>query len=131
MPDRARTPLGEAMRRRREELGLSIDEVAKRAKPGSSEKWIRNLETGVTRRPQRINIGGLENALQWAPGTIRRILQGGEPEAAMTTVTVDGGEGMTLFLPVRDPHSADEIAAARRAFYAVLGEEPPSTWAGG
>jgi transcriptional regulator with XRE-family HTH domain len=56
--------------RRREDLGATL---------GVSIRTLGDIETGRRDRYHANTIGSLENALQWAPGSINAILAGGEP----------------------------------------------------
>jgi transcriptional regulator with XRE-family HTH domain len=71
--------LGAKIRERRETMGLSRRQLSESA--GVSEKSIQTAEEGRTPRarwPQSLRL--IEYALHWAPGSMVRILEGGEPE---------------------------------------------------
>jgi hypothetical protein len=72
----SRNHLGDAMNRRRLDLGLRWEVVAESA--GISVTGLRLLRTtGGT--PRELTQRGLEKALAWEPGSIRAILDGGDP----------------------------------------------------
>lgn len=76
-PDRGR--LGELVSKRRRELGLSISAAARNA--GIDRATWTGTERGA-RRTEAYNFAGIERALTWEPGSIDRILTGGEPAPA-------------------------------------------------
>ncbi|WP_431728655.1 helix-turn-helix domain-containing protein [Verrucosispora sp. TAA-831] len=78
--------LGELVRQRREDLGLTVIDAA--AAAGISRgTWI-NLEAGA-RKTLPHNYVGIEQALAWAPGSIRAIQRGGSPTPANARTTTD------------------------------------------
>ncbi|MEV5211420.1 hypothetical protein AB0K35_28490 [Micromonospora sp. NPDC053740] len=64
------------MRERRERLGLTVNTAAEQAGIARGT-WI-NLEADA-RKTLPHNYAGIERTLQWAPGSIRDILGGGQP----------------------------------------------------
>lgn len=74
--------LGAKIREQREALGMSRRMLSEHA--GVSEKSIQVAEEGRTPRarwPQSLRL--IETALEWAPGSMLQILEGGEPETAL------------------------------------------------
>lgn len=68
--------LASLMNERRLDLGLRWDDVAKRA--GMSSEGLRALRRDRS-EPRELTQRGLERALCWQKGSIRQILDGGEP----------------------------------------------------
>lgn len=82
--------LGVKIREQREKLGMSRRQLSEVA--GVSEKAIQVAEDGRTPRarwPQSLQL--IESALCWAPGSMRRILEGGEPRLAQVPFEADEG----------------------------------------
>lgn len=61
----------------REELGLTQTELA--AVAGVSIRTVQTFERGAYRVRLPIRARSIEEALGWHPGSVERILQGGEP----------------------------------------------------
>ncbi|MFA5292424.1 MAG: S24 family peptidase [Phycisphaerae bacterium] len=62
--------LGQIIRKRRHELNITLDEVS--AKTGFSKPYLSTIETGKVKNPPGDKLlRGLEEALQFAPGTLR------------------------------------------------------------
>jgi hypothetical protein len=81
-----RRRLAAAVRARRLELGTSVRAAA--AQTGvARDTWI-GLEE-ATRRTAETNYAAIEDTLQWARGSIRLILDGGEPVEATPAETQD------------------------------------------
>jgi transcriptional regulator with XRE-family HTH domain len=75
--DESRWPmLAERVRSRRRELGLSIRAASTAA--GIARATWDDLETGA-RQTRQDRWASVERALQWQPGSIAAILEGGEP----------------------------------------------------
>jgi len=72
--------LTDAIQRRRNELGLTQVQLAEAA--GVTDTTIRNLEGGRKFRRLPASVPAVEQALGWAPGSARIVLDGGEPIAA-------------------------------------------------
>jgi hypothetical protein len=71
------TRLAECMDARRLDLGLTWDEVSTESRVHRETiRSIRNRETGSIRP---LTKRGLERALHWRPGSIDKILSGGDP----------------------------------------------------
>lgn len=88
-------PLDRAIEARAIDLGMSYVQLAERA--GISDVSLRNFRKGRgILKP--VNLRRLENALEWAPGSLRSILDGGEP-----TPLSEGGQP-----PAGEP-TADEL----------------------
>jgi transcriptional regulator with XRE-family HTH domain len=71
---------------RRVALGLR-DRRALAAATGVTERTLGKLENG--QRVSASTLGAIENQLGWAPGSCRRILTGGEPEASAPPVPAE------------------------------------------
>ncbi|MFD6565309.1 hypothetical protein [Micromonospora profundi] len=74
--------LGEYVTRRRTELGMTQGQV--QAAGGPSVATMRLIEGAMQRNYRAHILGGLEQALRWEPGSISRILDGGEPTPVTT-----------------------------------------------
>ena len=78
-----RQELADLMDARRQELGLTWDEVA--AGADMSREGLRRVrEGGRNMRP--LTKSGIERALSWTPGSVDAILEGGEPTPLRRTV---------------------------------------------
>lgn len=73
--DEGRAALGRAVKRGREARRLSIDNAADAA-PMSPVTWSK-VERGE--RVRGLTYAGIEKVLGWAPGSVDRIFDGGEP----------------------------------------------------
>lgn len=71
--------LGRYVKARREELGLSQDDVASRG--GPSDTTLGKIEAG-TGGLSRISLTKLDESLSWTAGSARLVLEGGEPVPA-------------------------------------------------
>jgi len=116
----ARTRLTELMDKRRGTLRLQWSEVATEAGMSAAHlRRIRHNEVPLT----SLMIGGLEKALHWAPGSIDRVLQGGDPiEASSVNVTAPAGVIRQGAAPRNDERHvpADGVRAAIRALAETL-----------
>ncbi|MDL4774951.1 MULTISPECIES: helix-turn-helix domain-containing protein [Thermomonosporaceae] len=106
---------------RRGSLGLTQEQLAERA--GVTVKTIYNLEAGE-RWPQARTRSAIEDALQWRPGDLVRIGEGGEPAGAsprpgMDVVLKELDELNAYFADLRaDPGDKRRMALAfLRALY--------------
>lgn len=72
--------LGERVRTRRSELGLS--QLDAHAAGGPSNTTLTAIENGQAATISSGTLRKLDTALQWAPGSARRVLEGGEPTQA-------------------------------------------------
>ncbi|MFC3504854.1 helix-turn-helix domain-containing protein [Micromonospora krabiensis] len=97
--------LATLVRARRIELGLSARAAAQTA--GIDRNTWAYLENG-TRRTAEFNYAGIERALQWAPGSIQRVLEGGEP-APLEPDTPQTPDDEELELVRTDPKLTDEM----------------------
>ncbi|MBB6174597.1 transcriptional regulator with XRE-family HTH domain [Nocardiopsis mwathae] len=70
--------VGEAVRRRREELGLDRAEFARR-EPTVSYRLLQAMERGERTRYSDIVLAKLERKLGWEPGSFRDMATGGDP----------------------------------------------------
>src|SRR4051794_1358785 len=77
--DEARQRLGELVLARRQELGLSLREAARRA--GIMRPTWTGMEHG-SRRTAAYNFAAIERALDWRPGSIEAVLAGGQPHTS-------------------------------------------------
>lgn len=80
-PREARARLDDLMEQRRLELGLSWRDVALRA--GVAYETVRAARAGDG-GISPLTASGLERALGWQAGSVKRILDGGDPELAAT-----------------------------------------------
>lgn len=71
-----RPTLGQVVRARREQLGLSVGAAAEKA--GLSRGTWVNIESDA-RKTLPHNYAAVERALNWAPGSIKGFLNGGQP----------------------------------------------------
>lgn len=82
------------VRERREELGMTQEDVA--TSGGPSTATLRLIENASPTTPRLKSQRQLENALDWEPGSYRALMQGGEPtvkaSAARPTPRAQGGE---------------------------------------
>ena len=72
--------IGDAVRARRQALGLTQDEVR-----GVSSAWLRQIENGTNRNPTSTKLRQLEQALGWGSSSIEIISAGGEPTTPVGT----------------------------------------------
>ncbi|MEV2277797.1 hypothetical protein AB0I72_19655 [Nocardiopsis sp. NPDC049922] len=102
-PPPERIALGKHIDERAAEKGMTLSEVAKRARRGTEAlRRIRKGEVSIPMATRR----ALEDALEWTPGSINSILAGGRPmpleEAApQAYVTSTPQGGLQLWLSVR------------------------------
>ncbi len=82
------------VRERRDELGLTQEQVA--AAGGPSTATLRLIETSAQSEYRAKSLRQLEDALRWRSGSVRAILAGGEPAEAGRSPA-----------DVRDPAEAD------------------------
>lgn len=76
--DEARRRLGEAVRARREELGLAQRKLQVRG--GPSVVTVGNVEKATGDEPSRLTLAGLDRALDWKSGSAALLLAGGDAE---------------------------------------------------
>ncbi|RRO97059.1 hypothetical protein CXF29_00205 [Corynebacterium bovis] len=76
---------GAAIRRRREELGLTMTEVSERGGPGLAA--LGRIEGGRVKRPQPRTLDGLDRALRWPAGTSRQLYSTGGAVQQATSAT--------------------------------------------
>jgi hypothetical protein len=111
------------MSARRLELGMRTwKALADRA--GVSYETVRALKAGGIIRED--SVYAIERALCWRPGSIRRILTGGEPIPSVATAHADlGGLGATAHGTVdRAAWRQQKIAEARAAIREALDDGP-------
>jgi transcriptional regulator with XRE-family HTH domain len=89
-PEEWRKLVGAEVQKRREELGLSIEDATRLA--GNGRTWWSYLESGRrnpndTRAPNptRSTLAGAAVALGWTPDSIQRLKRGERPVEAVTT----------------------------------------------
>lgn len=70
------------VRERREELGMTQEEVA--TSGGPSTATLRLIENASPSIPRLKSQRQLENALDWEPGSYRALMMGGEPTVKAT-----------------------------------------------
>jgi hypothetical protein len=90
--------LGDYVVARRAALGMR-DRRAFAAATGVTDRTLGKLENG--KKVSASTLGAVENELDWAPGSCRRILAGGEPAA------VPGGAGPSRYSDPTLQHIAD------------------------
>lgn len=78
--DEGRARLGRAVKSRREQRRLSIDNAADAA-PMSPVTWSK-VERGE--RVRGLTYAGIEKVLGWLPGSVETVLDGGEPAAVQS-----------------------------------------------
>ncbi|MFJ7525208.1 hypothetical protein ACIQ1S_09795 [Streptomyces griseus] len=94
--------LATAARKRRHDLGLALNDKNAKAAGTSKGTWQR-VERGEGIRPT--NYTKIDGLLQWAPGSCRAIINGGEP---MESRPLEGDPGVMISkLP---PEALDEQA---------------------
>ncbi len=71
--------VGESVKARRLELGLTIEEALARAHPKISRSVWSNLERGVQESYQPISLAAVARALHWSADSIEKILAGEQP----------------------------------------------------
>jgi|GEM_PF-2331623 len=69
--------LGDAVSRRRQQLGLSQRALWKAGGPSNST--LTGIENGVADRVSPKTLGNLDRSLQWEPGSAKTVLDGGDP----------------------------------------------------
>jgi transcriptional regulator with XRE-family HTH domain len=109
-PDQDRVRVGRYIEDRRGFLGMSQKQLADAA--GVDIKTIYNLESG-RRWPVATTRGAIEVALEWSPGDLTRIAEGGEP-----TVEVEMSNGETAVVGERtaeDPGAMQSLEDESRA----------------
>lgn len=74
--------LADRMDRRRAELGLRWADVADRG--GITTQTLREVRAGA-RRLRGLTKAAIERALEWAPGSVDVILDGGEPQPVLVS----------------------------------------------
>lgn len=98
--------LGNLIRARRRDLGLyTVVDAARRA--DISRDTLAKVEAGERAKP--VTYRKLEQALEWAPGSIDRVLDGGEPTLVRRQSQHDPAAEME-----RGPRLADETIALLR-----------------
>lgn len=71
--------VGDLVRQRRLELGLTIEEALDRATPKISRSVWSNLERGAQESYAEISLAGICSALQWSADSISKLLHGDPP----------------------------------------------------
>jgi transcriptional regulator with XRE-family HTH domain len=85
--------LARRVRARRVELGLSVRAAAQAAEMDRNT-WSY-LEDG-TKKTAEFKYAGIERALQWEPGSVTAVLEGGEPTPITAPVETDDDEEIEL-----------------------------------
>ncbi|MDQ0829502.1 hypothetical protein QF032_001346 [Streptomyces achromogenes] len=106
--------LDAAMSERRLELRLNWREVATMA--GITYEALRGIRRGDY-KPAELTARGLDDALQWVPGSVLAILQGGHPRPAVE-VNTEAVQPDAAELPPLD----EELSLAQRLLAATLRE---------
>lgn len=115
--------LAEAVRQRREALGLTQVQLAERA--GVTDTTIGNLEGGRKFRRTPASLPAVEQELGWTPGSARVVLAGGDP-----TLTSEVADAMPLEDRYRRvaPVSPEALSeAVEDMVYEVFMAGPPGT----
>lgn len=119
--------LGEVIRKSREQQGYSRKRLAEMS--GVSEKSIQLAEEGrvPTRWPKSID--ALVAALEWVPGTDKRVLDGYDPESELTdnTSTPAGGAAYGPDLVVQTP-GGTQVYEAKQTHQASATVRPTVAW---
>jgi transcriptional regulator with XRE-family HTH domain len=123
--------LGEAVRARRAQLGMTQHDVEQAG--GPSDVTLSQIEQGTPRSYQQRTRITLERALQWKPGAVEAILAGEDPAAWVdpTVLLVDGvntlrgappGETLPLWPPAGTQVSewVPEVTSAGLGFLDLL-----------
>jgi hypothetical protein len=97
MPDNASAEhrLARLINERRLDLGLRWDQLADAV--GVTEVTLRTMRR-TNSVPRELNERGLELALGWTPGSVARVLAGGEPELPGEEPAVPGDSAPVLVL---------------------------------
>jgi transcriptional regulator with XRE-family HTH domain len=110
----SREKLAGLVRERRKALGLTQPQVAERG--DVSVELVRRVETNRSGDLRASKIEGLERALEWKPGSIRAVLNGGEatdvhrdPDDLAAATTRTGDSASTTAAP---PEAVDRFALA-------------------
>lgn len=136
MTDKDWKRLADAVRQRRDELGMTQEEVA--AAGGPSTATMRLLEGALGTSYRSRTFTQLERALAWTRGTVRHVLDGGDPLLSASAQHVRGSRG----LPPADEDVESKIARAdvftdaekesllealrlRRAVHGVISDDTP------
>lgn len=82
--------LGSEVRKRREELGLTQDDVVERG--GPSDKSQTRIERGQAPRPTATTLAKLDTALEWTRGSAAAVLAGKSPTPANVAYTAEDVE---------------------------------------
>lgn len=102
--------LGEAVRHRRKELGLTQADVT--ARGGPSVETLRAIENNRAGRLGRQSRRALEQAIQWDFGSIDVVLEGGTPQLIATSAAETGPPPATF---AKDSRTASTSAWERFA----------------
>jgi transcriptional regulator with XRE-family HTH domain len=79
------TRLGDAMDKRRVELGLTWEAVARRA--GVSRTTLNEIRKGNVENTQLLTKRAVQRALEWEPNSIDHVLAGGEPTPTQASLS--------------------------------------------
>lgn len=112
--------LAEAVRQRRDELGISQEEVAFAGGPSTATMYL--LETAGQSRYRGKTLASLERALGWPHGTVRAILRHEPPPAPRPAPVRDPVEE---FVRANIPPNRQDAALAM--LRALIEEDRPTT----
>lgn len=98
MSPRSRIEVGDAVRARRDLLGLTQDDV-----PGVSSSTVRKIENGTADSFRRKSIVGYMRALGWPPDAFERLEAGEDPSTLAEPAPV-----VDVRTPVEDALLADD-----------------------
>lgn len=116
-PVETTTPLDAAMNKRRVELGLEWDDLAKHGEV--SDSFLRGFRKG-RKGARDLTKAKLEDALKWQRGSIDAILAGGQPEPADEIPTIGellvrhgviAEDELTELEDIRDDHVVELLAS--------------------
>lgn len=92
--------LGRYVLARREDLGLSQEDIA--AAGGPSTTTLSKLELGKSKEPIARTLRLLDKALFWEPGSAENVLRGGEPEATSDSPIHNTQPAIRIMAPKRE-----------------------------
>lgn len=131
--------LGECVKRRREDLRLGQHELA--ARGGPSTATVRNIEAAAQTSYRGRTYSQLEDALNWARGSVEKVLAGGSPTIqsdpspqsapALPGATESAGDlqpserAAILALEQRVAAQEEELRQLREMLYGLIRESSP------
>lgn len=116
--EEGRRRLAELMQQHRQRLGLSVNEAVNRSGGAISRPTWTNAESSL--RIRDTGYAPIERVLGWMPGSVRRILAGGEPTLA---TMADGTDAYPLLDALSVPADWPLRRAQTSSMPAALAEE--------